>query len=158
MIDVYICICDCCVAVVGHAVIGSCDSFDMSVLGNTVIGPLHYAGHTYYAHLPCLCWIPQVQLTERNSISVPTLKRLLRLSTEHICNYCNGAAAMIPCAHPDCTEYYHFPCAIQAKCAFVGNYVHMFCNKHVNTCQQSDQKYESVNKQRTHIEPSAAPA
>jgi len=93
-----------------------------------VYGPIKVKGVKVYMHELCAIWTPDVYLDDTNRFK--DLKKALKRCKKLRCSLCADFGAGLGCLNKECKQTYHFLCAKESNCLFVGSKFIIYCPDH----------------------------
>ncbi|KRW98990.1 Zinc finger, FYVE/PHD-type [Pseudocohnilembus persalinus] len=95
-----------------------------------IYGPYNYKKKSYYTHLMCAIWTPQIYLDKDNRMK--NVKAEISRCNSQMCNYCGDLGGGLGCKIDKCKYSYHYKCAIQSdsECKLDQKNFTLYCKNH----------------------------
>jgi hypothetical protein len=106
-----------------------------------LFGPFKYKNKSYYAHFLCIIYIPEIEISEKNTFKNPG--KIINDYVNFKCAFCGEKGATLCCCYNNTTNYsnplnikcknrFHYLCAIKSGCVISIVTYNVLCPKHIN--------------------------
>ena len=105
-----------------------------------LFGPFKYKNRNYYAHFLCIIYIPEIEITDKNTFKNPG--KIINDYVNFKCAFCGEKGATLCCCYNNtqnysnplnikCKNRFHYLCAIKSGCIISIVTYNVLCPKHI---------------------------